>query len=316
VNRTVAAALALLAVLSLGAAAATLDTATAGGSGGAGGGDAESVGSGGSFSFGGYNVSDTDSATPPRLPPIVGQLLGLVLLLFFGLGLVQFLREHGVRGLLTVALVGAVLVGGLWLLLNGLGATDGLFQQGQGGFGSGGSPELPGGASQGPEDASSPVTDPPTVLFALFGVVLVGAVALIARSTGDDLSQPDPDEESSGPTDVAAVGRAAGRAADRIEERDGFDNEVYRAWDEMTRHLDVANPDASTPTEFAAAAVDAGMAREDVDALTDVFEAVRYGAADATDAREREAVEALRRIERAYAEADAPAADHGSGEAA
>jgi TM2 domain-containing membrane protein YozV len=315
VNRTVAAALALLAVLSLGAAAATLDTATVGGSGGAGGGDAESVGSGGSFSFGGYNVSET-TAQPPRLPPIVGQLLGLVLLLFFGLGLVQFLREHGVRGLLTVALVGVVLVGGLWLLLTGLGATDGLFQQGQGGLGSGGSPELPGGSSQGPADASSPVTDPPTVLFALFGVVLVGAVALLARSTGDDLSQPDPDETSSGPTDVAAVGRAAGRAADRIETSDGFDNEVYRAWDEMTRHLDVANPEASTPAEFATAAVDAGMAREDVDALTDVFEAVRYGAVDATDAREREAVEALRRIERAYTETDAAAADHGSGEAA
>ncbi len=76
----------------------------------------------------------------------------------------------------------------------------------------------------------------------------------------------------------------------------------------------MANPDAATPTEFAAAAVDAGMAREDVEALTEVFEAVRYGAAEPTAAREREAVEALRRIERAYA--DAEAVEHGSGEPA
>jgi len=307
VNRTVAVALALLAVLSLGAAAATLDTATAGGSGGAGSGDASSVGSGGGFSLGGYNVSDSDTATPPRLPPIVGRLLGLLLLLFFGLGLVQFLKEHGVRGVVTIGAIGIVLVGGLWLLLNGLGATDGLFQPGNGGLGSGGSPELPGGSSQGSDDGSTPVTDPPTLLFGLFGLVLLGAVALIARSTGDDLSQPEPSEESSGPTDVAAVARAAGRAADRIEERDGFDNEVYRAWKEMTRHLEVANPESSTPAEFAAAAVDAGMAREDVDALTEVFEAVRYGAAEPTEAHEREAVEALRRIERAYADTDATA---------
>ena len=310
-NRTVAAALALLAVLSLGAAAATLDTATAGGSGGAGGGDASSVGSGGEFSFGGYNVSNT-GAEAPQLPPIVGRVVGLLLLLFFAFGLVQFLREHGIRGVVTVGAIGLVLVGGLWLLLNGLGATDGLFQPGQGGLGDGGSPELPGGSSQGPDDGSSPVTDPPTLLFGLFGLVLLGAVALIARSTGDDLSQPEPPDESTGPTDVAAVARAAGRAADRIEERDGFDNEVYRAWKEMTRHLDVANPDSSTPAEFAAAAVDAGMAREDVDALTGVFEAVRYGAAEPTETREREAVDALRRIERAYADTDAP----GVGEAA
>jgi hypothetical protein len=315
VNRTVAAALALLAVLSLGAAAATLDTATAGGSGGTGGGDASSVGSGGSFSFGGYNVSDT-GGDAPRLPPIVGRVIGLLLLLFFAFGFAQFVREHGIRGVATIGIVAVVLVGGLWLLLSGLGATDGLFQQGDGGLGSGGSPALPGGSQQGPGDGSSPVTDPPTLLFAMFGIVLLGAVALIARSTGDDLSQPDPDEDASGPTDVAAVGRVAGRAADRIESSDGFDNEVYRAWDEMTRHLDVPNPTSSTPAEFARAAIDAGMAREDVDALTEVFEVVRYGAADATERREREAVAALRRIERAYGDRDPESADHGPGEPA
>lgn len=298
-NRTVAAALALLAVLSLGAAAATLDTATAGGSGGAGAGDASSVGSGGEFSFGGYNISDS-SSTPPRLPPIVGQILGLLLALFFVLGFVQFLREHGVRGVVTIGLLGLVLVGGLWLLLYGVGALDGMFEQGRSGLGSSGTPSLPGGSQQGPEDAASPVTDPPTVLFVLFGIVLLGAVALIARSTGDDLADPDLPEESTGPTDVAAVTRAAGRAADRIESTDGFDNEVYRAWDGMTRHLDVSNPRASTPAEFADAAVDAGMDREDVASLTDVFESVRYGAAEPTAGREEEAVEALRRIERAY----------------
>jgi hypothetical protein len=303
VNRTVAAALALLAVLSLGAAAATLDTATAGGSGGAGSGDASSVGSGSGFSLGGYDVSASDGEAP-TLPPIVGQVLGLLLAVFFAVGFVQFFREHGLRGVLVIGVIALFFVGGVWLVLQGATLAEGLFGNGQAGLGGQGSPSLPGGAASGPSDETSPVSDPPTLLVGLFGVVLLGAVALIARASGDDLDEPELPEESTPAADVAAVARAAGRAADRIEARDEFDNEVYRAWDEMTRHLDVANPDASTPAEFAGAAVDAGVAREDVDALTEVFEAVRYGAADATEAREREAIEALRRIERAHTDAE------------
>jgi len=69
----------------------------------------------------------------------------------------------------------------------------------------------------------------------------------------------------------------------------------------MTDHLEVRDPTSSTPAEFATAAVEAGMAREHVDELTELFEAVRYGGADVTEDRERRAVEALRRIEATYA---------------
>jgi hypothetical protein len=77
-------------------------------------------------------------------------------------------------------------------------------------------------------------------------------------------------------------------------------NEIYRAWLEMTRHLAVDRPRSSTPTEFAEAAVDAGMAREDVRELTDLFELVRYGGEAPTPDRVDRARDALRRIERTY----------------
>ena len=150
------------------------------------------------------------------------------------------------------------------------------------------------------------LTDPSFLLLVGLAVALVGAVVLLFTSSSGD----DPDAEESFPDDdtdedIQAVGRAAGEAADRIESSTDVENEVYRAWREMTAHLDVANPSSSTPAEFAAAATDAGMAREDVTELTDLFEAVRYGGETPTDEREARAVEALRRIEREYAGADA-----------
>src|SRR5699024_8288810 len=96
---------------------------------------------------------------------------------------------------------------------------------------------------------------------------------------------------------AAELGRAAGTAADRIADDRSADNEIYRAWREMIEQLDMGNPRSRTPEEFARAATDAGMAREDVIELTDVFRAVRYGGIDATDEREARAVAALRRIE-------------------
>ncbi|MFT4958108.1 MAG: hypothetical protein ACI9PP_002168, partial [Halobacteriales archaeon] len=97
---------------------------------------------------------------------------------------------------------------------------------------------------------------------------------------------------------------AAGRAADRLETGDEFENDVYRAWAEMTTELEVEHPSSSTPSEFAMAAVDAGMDRNDVDRLTELFEEVRYGGFDPTPEREGEAIETLRRIETEYAEGD------------
>ena len=148
----------------------------------------------------------------------------------------------------------------------------------------------------------------PTVLVGLLVVVAALFAVLAYRASGDDeaTGDPLPEAETGEPEDrnaLAAVGAAAGEAADRIENAADVDNEVYRAWRDMTDHVDVPDPETSTPREFATAARDAGMDAGHVDALTDLFREVRYGGAEATTDREERAVAALRAIEDRYAEA-------------
>jgi len=150
----------------------------------------------------------------------------------------------------------------------------------------------------------------PTSLIAL--LLLVASVGIVAavllRSDGEEAdelrAEPDLDDEAR----RAAIGSAAGEAADRIEDDADLDNEVYRAWAEMAGPLPVDQPETSTPAEFADAATDAGIDPGDVGELTDLFEEVRYGTAEATAEREQQAVAALRRIERHYADS-APGRD-------
>lgn len=146
----------------------------------------------------------------------------------------------------------------------------------------------------------------PLVLLGLLLFVVVVLAYLTMRASGDDTVEPEeatPEvtEETDDEAALAAVGAAAGRAADRIDQPADVDNEVYRAWREMTGHLNVENPDTSTPTEFADVARNAGMTGEHVDRLTDLFRDVRYGGRSPTEDREREAIDALRAIEETYA---------------
>ncbi|HMB50851.1 MAG TPA: DUF4129 domain-containing protein [Natronoarchaeum rubrum] len=141
------------------------------------------------------------------------------------------------------------------------------------------------------------------VTIALLGALLVGAIAIFGAEyiPGGDDDDTTRAEVAAEVRDDESIGAAAGRAADRIEgAEDGAENEVYRAWREMAESVDVADPRTSTPAEFAAAAVDAGLDRDRVEELTELFEAVRYGDRPVTDERERRAVEALRGIERAH----------------
>ena len=147
----------------------------------------------------------------------------------------------------------------------------------------------------------------PAVLVGLLVVVAVLFAVLAYRASGDDEADDDPipEAETGEPDDrpaLSAVGAAAGEAADRIENEADVDNEVYRAWRDMTDHIDVPDPETSTPREFATAARDAGIDAVHVDALTDVFREVRYGGAEATSDREERAVDALRAIEQRYTE--------------
>ncbi|WP_254532816.1 DUF4129 domain-containing protein [Natrinema gelatinilyticum] len=161
---------------------------------------------------------------------------------------------------------------------------------------------LGGGGGGGGSDTTQP-SPPSLILLLVLGLAFVGAVGALFRTTTDD-SDDSPGETDDGGTNAAAVGRAAGRAAARLEEEADVDNEVYRTWQEMTELLDVDDPGTSTPREFAAAAVEAGLGSDDVGELTRLFEDVRYGNQQPSDEHERRAITVFRRIEDRYAEDD------------
>lgn len=156
-----------------------------------------------------------------------------------------------------------------------------------------------GPAGDGGETAVS--TDPSSLavlLVVVVGLVLVGLAVVLTRQSEDD----DDEQGAEDPEPTAAVGRAAGRAADRLEASEDTDNEIYRAWAEMAGLVGLDDPDTRTPAEFADAAVEAGMDPSDVRELTRLFEQVRYGTDEPTPADEQRAVTLLRRIESTYAE--------------
>ncbi len=314
VDRSTAGALglALLAVVAFAVAAATIDSTvvTDGGSFGFGPGDSGGGGVGETQDTGFEPLSgDTEgfSIPTPCLPWLLSpEVLALVAAVFLLLGGYSYWETRSLLPPVAIVLAlgppVALLIGLLTSCNRGFSfssrATEAagnisLFQPGGGG-------RLGEGAG-GVQSVS-----PPTLLFTLLLVVALGvAVFMLVTGTSDT---PDGDDEPTPSTpetspDVAAVGRAAGAAAERIESGDGdVENEVFRAWREMTTLLDVPNRQSATPAEFAAAAVDAGMERDDVTELTNLFEAVRYGGAEATTARERRAVDALRNIESTYAD--------------
>lgn len=160
-----------------------------------------------------------------------------------------------------------------------------------------------------PEQASDPTPAAPdsggqsgplstTSVLLLLGALLAGgalAVTRFSRGVPEESGEEEPEES-------AAVAEAAGRAADELEETT-LSNAVFRAWQEMTDALDVEKPETTTPAEFEDIAVEAGLAREDVATLTELFREVRYGDAPATEAREERARTALRRIEETYTDA-------------
>lgn len=260
---------------------------------------------------------DTEAGSPFQFcQPWLKQPLVQALLLFGLLGVFAVGRwlddaATGLAGVFVVGYPGFF----LYLLFTACNsAQPGLLE-----FSDQGRPAAEGGGLFGGASTTAPTAVPLSTKLLL--LVVVGSLVVVAalvltgnhdqtdESTETDAEEePEPDPE----TDVRAVGAAAGRAADRIEETDEFENEVYRAWAAMTDHLAVDRPESSTPAEFATAATVAGMDPSDVDRLTDLFEAVRYGGADPTAERERAAVETLRRIEATYAD-DADGGADGTG---
>jgi len=165
------------------------------------------------------------------------------------------------------------------------------------------------GADQEADQPGAPQSPASPLSLAWAIVPLVGIVGLAAgvvyvsnaASDRDDEAPVEGEEGTSGEDDAAAVARIAGETAERIEEErqvgGDLENEVYRAWQEMTAQLSVPNPESTTPGEFAEAATGAGLDDDAVAELTELFEAVRYGGQNATESREQHAIRVLERVE-------------------
>ena len=301
----VAVAVALLALVALGVAAATLNTAVDTGSGGfgGGGGAAPSVGSdtgdpgvlSSSGEAGEFSASGLCFPALREPPAVLALLVGLTLLA----GITYRDTASPFASVAVASVMGAPIGVLFWVLSTCRSVAESVSVSL--GLGANGTSLLPAGAAGGGFGSGEGAASAPQLLFALVVVVaVIASVGALLLAGGDDEAGGDAadraEEPADDPPDLDAIGRTAGEAADRIESSDA-DNEVYRAWRDMTDVHDVDRPASSTPAEFATAAVDAGVDEGPVTALTEVFERVRYGGEDATDDRERRAVEALRRIE-------------------
>lgn len=199
-----------------------------------------------------------------------------------------------------VLAVGAFVAGALLVALRVVGDGDGpRRQEGPGGPLVQGAPEP--GATASPPGAGGVLA----VLVAV-GVLVVACVAY-RRFASHAADSDDGDDDAGdavddgGAVDESALGAAAGQAAASLGGGGApADNEVVRAWRSLAAVLPVSRPASSTPREFAAAATDAGVDDGDVEELTALFEAVRYGDRPADDERARRAVAALERIRAAH----------------
>lgn len=295
VRRPAVAVLTVVAVVGLALAAAALATGT--------------------FTVGGETPSSLEPAEPTGLTGSEAAtllvLLYVAVVVFAVAGSFLAIRSgHATQtrlALLGVGLASAGLIVGGLVALTGteLPAFDVLtpFEvfgaPGDGTTGADGGPTgSPAGSSDGGAGVSTAL--PAAVLLILVVLIGIGVVGMdrLLRRSGPEL--PDRDGDAAG---AAALGRAAGRAADRFDTT-SVENPIYRAWIEMTEPLDVGDPRTATPADFARAAIEAGLDPADVDELTEHFRVVRYGDAPVTADRVEAARETLRRIEATYAEND------------
>jgi hypothetical protein len=287
-RRLVLAFAALLTVAALGFVATGIDDGAT-----SGGGDAGDGATGSGATTGGQSGNET----------VATALVAVLVVLAVGGIAYAAYRDRIPRWLLGV-LIASVLV--LLLLL----AAGQLLEPGE--TDATPTPETPSsGAEAGEPSAPStpaaggePGALPTPVVLGLLGLLVVGGALAVTRFSRDVRDE----QEAVEPDDSTAVAEAAGRAADELA-KTTLSNAVFRAWQEMTDALDVDDPGTMTPAEFEEIAVEAGLDREDVATLTDLFREVRYGDAPATAEREERARTALRHIEETYTGRD----DEGDG---
>ena len=288
---------ATLAVLAISLSAATLDSTTE-----PEGSDEETL-PGGEGEFGPNQTDERyDGPGIPDLPTPVQRLLTVFFILGAVGSVVYMVRSP--RKTAFALLLLAIFGGLLWGFLQFSAGTPDLSSAGD--FLP---PEQNEGDQSGDGDGERSLTQTPVLIIVGLLVVVALGVAFLFRGRGDDEEESTDDDEfePDSEDETAVLGAIAGEAADRIEtEAEGSDaeNEVYRAWKEMTGELDLSDPETATPREFQNHAVGAGMTPDDVRELTRLFERVRYGGESATEDRERRAVTVLRRIESTYGDAE------------
>lgn len=303
-----------LSIVALGAAAATLDTAVTlgGGDSGSGFGSGSVEGHGSGAGPGPLLPGDFAGEVGPFCFPILREplVIAAIGLVFAGLFTYIYRDTRDAFSASVVCGVAAIPTGIVWSLLAFCGRPLGdATSDSDIGFTAPSEPAnetripLLGGGSG--EASGTAISAPTVVVFVLIGIALLGAIAVLLASRGDDDAEVDlPDVPETAEPDVTAVARAAGRAADRIAADVPIDNEVFRAWAAMTDALEIESPETTTPAAFEEAAVDAGMKPDDVAELRRLFEETRYGDEAPTHDREQQAVSALRRIEDEYGELD------------
>jgi hypothetical protein len=295
-RRLTVALIAVLALLAVGITAATL-TSTVSPSGDGGGFGDQNDENGIVPSQNGTGTSQTPQGTPLWLEMVFVVVTVIVLISAF-----VYLALYRRRAAVFLAALLVVLVL-FYLFLQAFFSSGINIPEGSsvGDF----APGMDSGGGEGESETQRDLSNLAIVIFGGVLALLVLAAAIVLR--GDDEEEAGDDGEGEG-AETEELARIAGEAADRIEDGESSDaeaeNEVYRAWREMTEVLDVENRETTTPREFSRQAVDAGIAPDDVRELTDLFEAVRYGGESPTDDREQRALDVLRRIESTYGDAE------------
>lgn len=142
---------------------------------------------------------------------------------------------------------------------------------------------------------TQPVPIPSIILLAVVAIGILGVILGLRNNnaTAADESTPEPTSTTS---PVAGHTQGA-RTAESVPWNDRSpENTIYQAWTAFVTSLDVAEPQTTTPAEYAAIALDAEYDNRGVRELTGIFQAVRYGVIEPTTERSDEAVAALRAI--------------------
>lgn len=281
----------LLAVVALGAAGAAVDSGSAGGgSTGLGEGSGSGVGSGQSGIFG---------LTPEFHPFFDGGILALLIGVGAIAGVVaavvggvlaainwdwETFKERLVSTSLRLGVLGLLAVG-FYLLIQ---LFDGL-PSGGGSSGIGGTSDVQGAG----EAASETGLQLPAVL----GIAIVAVLLLfvVARTLGAGEDEEEPTVEGAIDPGRTATDSGGDAMASANVGRASADNEVYRAWLALAREAG-ADARRETPAEVADRAVASGVDEAATREITSLFESVRYGGREPSDALEQRAKRARARV--------------------